>query len=106
MPRHARSCHDPHQGLTIVKGPTARPAILIPRTRRGGPEVAPGELRPGTPLRDQVHLDSMDSVNFPVALHRRLGVDIPEAGCRKLVAPDELVRYFAARLPAASSGTE
>jgi len=84
---------------------TLRETVLA--TLRGiAPEVAPGELQPGKPLRDQVDIDSMDWLNFLVALHARLGVDIPEADYRKLVTLDDLVRYLAARLPAASSGTE
>ena len=61
------------------------------------PEVEPGELRPGQALRDQVDLDSMDWLNFLVALHERLGVDIPEGDYAKLVTLDDLATYLQAR---------
>ena len=38
------------------------------------PEVEPGEIAPARPLRQQVDLDSMDWLNFLVALHERLAV--------------------------------
>jgi len=66
--------------------------------RRIAPEVAPGELHPRVPLRDQVDLDSMDWLNFLVGLHGRLGVEIPEADYGKLVTLDDLLAYLAARL--------
>ncbi len=62
--------------------------------RRIAPEVAPGDLEPGTPLRDQVDLDSMDWLNFLLGLHARLGVDIPEADYMKLVTLDDLFAYL------------
>ena len=80
--------------------------IVFAALRRIAPEVAPGELEPGVPLRDQVDLDSMDWLNFLVALHGRLGVDIPEADYRKLVTLDDLLAYLAARLSASRSGAE
>jgi acyl carrier protein len=66
--------------------------------RRIAPELSPGELDPGRPLRDQVDLDSMDWLNFLTALHERLGVDIPEADAAKLVTFDDVVAYLEAKL--------
>ena len=73
--------------------------VVLATLCRIAPEVAPGELAPGVPLRDQVDLDSMDWLNFLVALHGKLGVDIPEADYRKLVTLDDLVGYLQARVP-------
>jgi len=66
--------------------------------RRIAPELSPGELDRGRPLRDQVDLDSMDWLNLLTALHERLGVDIPEADYAKLVTFDDVVAYLEARL--------
>ena len=66
--------------------------------RRIAPEVAPGELESGTPLRDQVDLDSMDWLNFLLGLHARLKVDIPEADYMKLVTLDDLFAYLKAKI--------
>ncbi len=65
--------------------------------RRIAPEVAPQGLEPGTPLRDQVDLDSMDWLNFLLGLHAKLGVDIPEADYAKLVTLDDLLAYLKSR---------
>jgi acyl carrier protein len=62
------------------------------------PEVEESELAAGTPLRDQVDLDSMDWLNFLVALHERLKVDIPESDYAKLVTLADLVAYLKQRL--------
>jgi acyl carrier protein len=65
------------------------------------PEFEESDLRPGRPLRNQIDLDSMDWLNFLVALHERLGVDIPESDYAKLVTLEDLVAYLR-RKPAAS----
>lgn len=48
-------------------------------------------------LREQLDLDSMDALNFVVALHGALGVEIPETDYPKLVTLDACVEYLAAR---------
>ena len=65
------------------------------------PEVEPGEIAPARPLREQVDLDSMDWLNFLVALHERLAVEIPEADYARLVTLDDVVGYLARKLGAA-----
>ena len=60
------------------------------------PEVEVNELDATKPLRDQVDLDSMDWLNFLIALHDRLHVDIPEADYAKLVTLDDVTRYLGA----------
>ena len=62
------------------------------------PEVGAATLEPGAPLRDQVDLDSMDFLRFVMELHRRLGVDVPEADYGKIASIDDAVDYAAARL--------
>lgn len=67
---------------------------------RIAPEVSPDELVSTRPLRDQVDLDSMDWLNFLVALHRKLAIDIPEADYAKLVTLDDLLAYVDVKLRA------
>lgn len=62
------------------------------------PEVEPGSIEPGRPLRQQVDLDSMDWLNFLVGLHERLGVNIPEADYAGLVTLDNVLDYLQAKL--------
>ena len=63
------------------------------------PELEPGELRADKPLRSQVDLDSMDWLNFLVALHERFKVDIPEADYATLVTLDDLLAYLKKKIP-------
>lgn len=65
------------------------------------PEVEPDEIEPGTPLRYQVDLDSMDWLNFLIGLHQKLGVNIPESDYARLVTLDNVLDYLQARLGAA-----
>ena len=62
------------------------------------PEIDAGALAPAKPLRDQVDLDSADWLNFLVALHAKIGVEIPDADAAKLTTLDKLVDYCGARL--------
>jgi acyl carrier protein len=43
------------------------------------PEADLTALQPDVSFRDQLDLDSMDFLNFVVALHKELHIDIPEA---------------------------
>jgi acyl carrier protein len=61
------------------------------------PEADPAAVNPAESLRDQLDLDSMDFLNFVIALHKRLGVEIPEADYPKLASVDGAVSYLAAR---------
>jgi acyl carrier protein len=62
------------------------------------PELDPAVIEPDRPLRDQVDLDSMDFLNFIVGLHKKLGVNIPEADYRKLFTLDDLLAYLKGKL--------
>jgi acyl carrier protein len=65
---------------------------------RIAPELDPKALRLDAPLRDQVDIDSMDFLNFIVALHGRVGVEIPEADYSKLSSVGAIVAYVDAKL--------
>jgi acyl carrier protein len=64
------------------------------------PEIDPKAITPAKLLRQQVDLDSADWLNFLVAVHERLGVDIPDADAPKLSTLDKLIDYCAQRLEA------
>jgi acyl carrier protein len=46
-------------------------------------------------LREALDLDSMDFLNFVIALHERTGVDIPETDYHKLRTVDGVLSYLA-----------
>ncbi len=58
------------------------------------PEIDPASIRPGVNFRDQLDLDSMDFLNFVLALHDRLGVDIPERDYPQLSTFDGALAYL------------
>ena len=61
------------------------------------PEIDPASIQPGISFRDQLDVDSMDFLNFVIALHTRLGIDIPEAYYPKLSTLDSAVAYLASK---------
>ena len=61
------------------------------------PEIDPAAIGPGVSFRDQLDLDSMDFLNFVLALHDRLHLDIPETDYPQLSTLDGAVSYLAAR---------
>ncbi len=66
------------------------------------PEADLTHLKPALSFRDQLDIDSMDFLNFVVALHGALGVEIPEADYGKVATLDACVRYLASRLASPS----
>lgn len=58
------------------------------------PEADLGSLKPDVDLRDQLDIDSMDFLNFVIALHEQLHVDIPEADYPKLSTLNGCVEYL------------
>jgi acyl carrier protein len=71
---------------------------VLAELKRIAPELEMSELDLARPLRDQVDLDSMDWLNFLVALHERFKVEIPEADYKRLGTLDEIVSYLSSRL--------
>lgn len=61
------------------------------------PEADAAALDPGESLREQLDLDSMDFLNFVVGVHKRLGVEIPEADYPRLASLAGAVSYLEAK---------
>lgn len=62
------------------------------------PEMDPETLEPEVDLRDQLDIDSMDLLNFITAVHKQMGVNIPEADYPKLTNLAACVDYIVQRL--------
>jgi acyl carrier protein len=58
------------------------------------PELDPLSIKPDKPLREQVDLDSFDFLNVIIALHERLGVEIPESDYEQLRTLAGMVKYL------------
>jgi acyl carrier protein len=63
------------------------------------PETEGITIDPAENLREQLDLDSMDFLNFIIAIEHALGVTIPEADYRRVATLKDLTAYVAARLP-------
>jgi acyl carrier protein len=61
------------------------------------PEADLAALAPGKDLREELDIDSMDFLNFVIALHEKLGVEIPEADYPQLITLDGAIGYLAPR---------
>lgn len=62
------------------------------------PEADMSELKTDVRIRDQLDLDSMDFLNFLIAVHEATGVDVPEADYPKLRTLSHIVAYLQAKL--------
>ena len=63
------------------------------------PDLSGETIPEDVDLREAFDLDSMDFVNWVAALHRRLGVDIPELDYPKLRSLEAAADYLAAKQP-------
>ena len=68
------------------------------------PELDPKSLDESVPFREQLDMDSMDALNFVVALDERLGVAVPESDYPKIATLESCIDYFAAALATAARG--
>ncbi|MCL5778300.1 acyl carrier protein [Limibaculum sp. FT325] len=61
---------------------------------RVAPDLDADTIGGGDHLQDDLGLDSMDVLNLVTALHKRLGVAIPEADYPRIATPDAAVAYL------------
>ncbi len=62
------------------------------------PEADLTTLKPDISFRDQLDIDSMDFLNFIVALHNEFHVDLPESDYPQLASIDGCVSYLERKL--------
>ncbi|MBI4500462.1 MAG: acyl carrier protein [Gemmatimonadetes bacterium] len=77
-------------------------ATLIAALGEIAPEADFSRLRGDAPLREELDLDSMDFMNFLIAISERLQVDIPETAYASVSTLDRCLDYVALRLGVAS----
>lgn len=66
------------------------------------PEVDFDEVDAEEDLREQIDIDSMDFLNFVVALNEKIGIEIPEEDYGKLTSLNDIVRYVKDHMAAES----
>ena len=62
------------------------------------PEADLTSVDPTADLREAIDIDSMDFLNFITAIHKRLGIDIPEIDYPKLITLNGAVAYLTTHL--------
>jgi acyl carrier protein len=75
-------------------------AILEEELGNIAPEIDLATVSPQADLREALDIDSMDFLNFVIALHGRLQVDIPEVDYPRLSTIAGATSYLAAKLGA------
>jgi len=68
--------------------------LIVEELGNIAPETDPGTIDPKADIREVLDIDSMDFLNFVIALHERLHIDIPEADYRRLRTIDGAVDYL------------
>lgn len=63
---------------------------------RIAPDIEFDQLDLSRPLCDQVEMDSLDFYNVLVAIHKKLGVNVPDSVLLELNNLDGLIDYIAA----------
>jgi acyl carrier protein len=61
------------------------------------PEADLARLKPDVSFRDQLDIDSMDLLNFFIAIDKELHVDIPETAYAQVATLNGCVDYVASR---------
>lgn len=67
------------------------------------PDVDPAVLDRAVAFRDQFDFDSMDTLNFAIAVHQAFGIDVPETDYRELASLNKAVAYVQRQLDAQKS---
>lgn len=69
-------------------------AVVLRTLGSIAPEADLSQVDPAAPLRDQLDIDSMDFLNFVIALHKELNLDIPESDYPQLTTLSGCVSYL------------
>lgn len=69
--------------------------VVIEELGTIAPETDPAAIDPKADIREAMDIDSMDFLNFVIALHERLKVDIPERDYGKLRTIGGAIEYLA-----------
>lgn len=85
--------------MTSTADPALRAAVLE-SLLEVAPDIDANVLDATRALREQFDFDSMDQLNFALALHARFGVDVPETDYPRLATLDGSVAYVADALKA------
>jgi acyl carrier protein len=69
-------------------------ALLLKLLGNVAPDLELGRVDPSRNLRAQVDIDSMDFLNFLIAVDRAFHVAVPEADYGRLTSLEDITRYI------------
>lgn len=72
-------------------------ALVLRNLYAIAPDLKDEPIDPGSNFRDQYDLDSMDFLHFIIAVHKEIGIDIPETDYPKLGSLNGCIEYLFAR---------
>ncbi len=72
-------------------------ALVIDLLSHVAPEADAATIDPDASLQDQLDIDSIDFLNFIMAVHETTGIDVPERDYAKVATLNDCVRYLAAK---------
>ena len=76
--------------------------VVIEELSDIAPETDPASISPDEDVREALDIDSMDVLNYVIALHTRLRVDIPEIDYPKLLTVAGATAYLVRKLAGAA----
>ena len=75
--------------------------LVVMRLLDVAPEASASDIDPTMPIQEQLDIDSMDFLDFLVAVAEDTGVEVPERDYAEVATVDGCVRYVAERAAAA-----
>ena len=75
--------------------------VVVEELGNIAPETDPASIAPDADVREALDIDSMDILNYVIALHTRLQVDIPEIDYPKLLTIAGATAYLGRKLGSA-----
>jgi len=69
-------------------------ATVIAELGNIAPETDASTIDPHADLREALDIDSLDFLNFIAAVHKKLGVNVPESDYAKLLTIKDAVSYL------------
>jgi len=69
-------------------------ALILAELGNIAPEADFATLDPQADLREALDIDSLDFLNFIVAVHKKTGVNVPESDYRKMLSLEGAVTYL------------
>ena len=72
-------------------------SLVIAELGNIAPETDAATIDPNADLREALDIDSLDFLNFVTAVHKKLGVNVPESDYPRLLTIKGAVAYLLAK---------